>query len=98
MATILIEKNAIVSQGASLCAGTHDIDDPWFPLIAKPITIGTNAWVAAEAFIGPGVNVGKNAVVGARAVLFRDAQDCGVYIGNPARYLKTRIMSETNLD
>jgi tetrahydrodipicolinate N-succinyltransferase len=56
----------LVSQGVHLCAGTHDFDTPLFQLVAKPITIGAHAWVAAEAFVGPGTRVGEGAVVGHR--------------------------------
>jgi putative colanic acid biosynthesis acetyltransferase WcaF len=68
----------------------HDIENPDFQLQAKPIEIGADSWVAAEAFIGPGVKVGDRAVVGARAVLFKDAECGGVYAGNPARLIKRR--------
>lgn len=94
MAPIMLGNRATVSQGAHLCAGTHDIDDPNHQLITKPIAIGDGAWVAAEAFIGPGVSIGKNAVIGARAVLMKDADSNGVYVGNPARWLKRRKLSE----
>lgn len=90
MASIQLGAKAIVSQGAHLCAGTHDIDDPHHQLVTKPITIGEGAWVAAEAFVGPGVTVGRNAVIGAKAVLFKDAEPSGVYVGNPARLIRKR--------
>jgi putative colanic acid biosynthesis acetyltransferase WcaF len=89
-AVITIGAKAVVSQGAHLCAGTHDINDPNFQLIAKPISIGPRAWVAAEAFIGPGVTVGEGAVIGARGVVFRDIEPWAVYAGNPAKKLKDR--------
>jgi len=50
-----------------------------------PITISENAWVAAEAYIGPGVTVGAGAVAGARAVVVRDVPPGAVVVGNPAR-------------
>jgi putative colanic acid biosynthesis acetyltransferase WcaF len=87
---ISIGAKAIVSQGAHLCAGTHDINDPNFQLITKPITIGAGAWVAAEAFVGPGVTIGEGAVLGARGVAFRDIEPWAVYAGNPAKKLKDR--------
>lgn len=90
-AKIILCKGALVSQGAHLCAGTHNIDDPYFQLVAKPIHIGENAWVAAEAFIGPGVTIGNNAVLGARAVAFSDVNASMVYIGNPAKYFRSRL-------
>jgi putative colanic acid biosynthesis acetyltransferase WcaF len=90
MDRIEIGAYALVSQGAYLCGGSHDIDDPSFQLKTRPIFIGDNAWVAAEAFVGPGVTIGKGAVLGARAVAFRDLAPFTVYAGNPARPLRKR--------
>jgi putative colanic acid biosynthesis acetyltransferase WcaF len=90
VAQITLEAHATVSQYAYLCAATHDYDDPAFPLVARPISIGPHAWVAASAFIGPGVTVGEGAVVGARAVVVRDVAPWAVVAGNPARFLKWR--------
>lgn len=92
MAPVRLESGAIVSQGAHLCAGMHDIEDPAFQLVVKPITIGLNAWIAAEAFVGPGVSIGEGAVLGARAVLFKSAEPNGVYVGNPAVLVKHRSL------
>ncbi|MGR4930975.1 putative colanic acid biosynthesis acetyltransferase [Bradyrhizobium sp. CAR08] len=84
MAPITIRSGAIISQRAHLCAGGHDIDDPNFQLVAKPIVIERNCWVAAEAFIGPGVKMGEGAILGARGVTFKDLEPRMVYVGNPA--------------
>ncbi|MCK1468414.1 putative colanic acid biosynthesis acetyltransferase [Bradyrhizobium sp. CW10] len=84
MACIRIGSGTIVSQRAHLCAGTHLIDDPAFQLVARPIEIGKNCWIAAEAFVGPGARVGDGAVLGARAVAFGDLEPWTVYVGNPA--------------
>ncbi len=81
---------AVISQGAQLCGGTHLVDDPNFQLVTKPITVGRNAWIAADAFIGPGVNVGEGAVLGARGVMFRDMEPWTIYAGNPAQSLRQR--------
>lgn len=90
MAKITFAPYSIVSQGAHLCAGTHDIEDAQFQLYARPITIGRRAWVAAEAFVGPGVVVGDGAVLGARGCAFRSLEPWTVYAGNPARVIKPR--------
>jgi putative colanic acid biosynthesis acetyltransferase WcaF len=79
-----------VSQGAHLCTGSHDIVDPNFPLVTKPIIIEAYAWIAAEAFVGPGVTVGEGAVLGARGVTFRDLSPWTVYVGNPAKPVHQR--------
>jgi putative colanic acid biosynthesis acetyltransferase WcaF len=90
MAPIRIEAYAIVSQGAHLCAGSHDIEDPNFQLRARPIIIGERAWVAAEAFVGPGVTVGAGAILGARACAMRDIAEWTVCSGNPAQMIRER--------
>jgi len=90
MAHITLAKYAVVSQGAHLCTGMHDIEDPDFQLSARPIVLEERAWVAAEAFVGPGVTIKAGAVLGARGVLFKDAEEYGVYVGNPATFVRLR--------
>lgn len=87
---ITIGANAVVSQNSTLCASTHDLSEPLFPLVLRPIRIERDAWVAAEAFVGPGVTLGEGAVLGARGVAVRDLEPWTVYAGNPARPIKGR--------
>ncbi|AXV15006.1 putative colanic acid biosynthesis acetyltransferase [Neorhizobium sp. SOG26] len=89
-ATVTLMRQALVSQGAHLCAGTHDYSHPDFPLVTKPITIGRNAWICSKAIVGPGVTVGDNSVLGAGAVAFGDLLENGIYAGNPAVRIKDR--------
>lgn len=89
---ITIGARTIVSQRAHLCASSHDLADPNFQLVLRPITVGEGCWIAAEAFIGPGVRLGDGAVVAARAALFEDARPGGVYRGNPAVWVKDRVL------
>lgn len=87
---ITIGADSVISQRAHLCASSHRISDRHFQLVLKPITIGANCWVAAEAFVGPGVTMGDGAVLGARGVLFDDAAEWSVYRGNPAVLIANR--------
>jgi len=89
---ITIGSNTIISQKTYLCASTHDFKQADFPLICKPITIGASVWIAADAFIGPGVDIGDGAVVGARAAVFKDVASYSVVGGNPARFIKERVL------
>ena len=91
---IRIGRASVISQRAHLCASSHDISDPHFQLVLRPIAIGAGCWVAAEAFVGPGVSMGDGAVLAARAALFTDAEAGGVYSGNPAAFLKPRRLRE----
>jgi len=83
-----------VSHGAHVCAGTHDHTKPDFPLLRPPIIVGPEAWICADAFVGPGVTIGEGAIVGARAVAIKDVRPWSIVIGNPARETKRRKISQ----
>jgi acetyltransferase-like isoleucine patch superfamily enzyme len=51
----------------------------------SPITIGEGAWLGMNTVVGPGVTIGRFAVVGANAVVTSDVPDHAIAIGNPAR-------------
>lgn len=87
---VTIGEHVSISQGAHLCAGTHDYKRPDMPLLRPPIVIKDYAWIAADAFVGPGVTVGEGAVVGARAVAMKDPEPWSIYSGNPAVKVKDR--------
>lgn len=92
VAKISIGAHSTVSQKSYLCAASHDISKPQHPLIYKPIVIADQVWVGAEAFIGMGVHVGEGAVVGARAAVFKDVAPWTIVGGNPAKYIKDRVI------
>jgi putative colanic acid biosynthesis acetyltransferase WcaF len=87
---IIIGNEVTVSQDAMLCTASHDIEDPGRQLVTKPITIGDGAWIFARAFVGPGVTVGKGAIVAACAVVVKDVPEWVVVGGNPSKLLKKR--------
>lgn len=84
MAPISIGRYVVISQRSHLCCGSHDTSKANFQIRAKPITVKDNAWVCAEAFVGPGITIGTGAVLAARAVTFEDLADWTIYSGNPA--------------
>lgn len=94
VAPVCIRANSTVSQGASLCTASHDITNPLNPLVTAPIVIEDQAWVAADAFIGMGVTIGQGSVVGARGCVFKDVEPWTVVGGNPAKFIKKRIIKD----
>lgn len=90
---VILGYRAIISQRSYICTGTHDFTQTGHPLRTMPISINAHAWVAAEAFIAPGVTVGEGAVVGARSAVFRNVDKWDVVGGNPARFIKKRVIT-----
>ncbi|WP_372989302.1 acetyltransferase [Sulfitobacter sp.] len=95
---ITIGARSTVSQGAHLCAGSHDWRDPRMPLLKHPIVIGEDAWVAADAFVGPNVVIGPRAIVGARSVVMKPVDADHIVAGNPARLIGHRPASDIGID
>lgn len=86
---------AVVSQRAFLCTASHDIRSESFKLVTAPIKIGAYAWIAAEAFVGPGVKVGEGAVAGARTCVVKNVPPWTIVAGNPARRVGSRKILNT---
>ncbi len=93
---ISIGNHCVISQKTYLCTGSHDALDSTFNLITNPIHIGNGAWVAADCFIGPGVNIGANTVVGARSSVFHHLPDGYFCWGSPAKPRHIRQMKSDN--
>ena len=91
---ITIGKYATVSQRAHLCAGTHDYTDVKLPLLKPPITIGNKVWICADAFVGPGVEIKEGSIVGARAVVTKNVSSWEIVAGNPAKFIKKRVLKK----
>lgn len=89
---ITIGCRAVISQDSYICTGTHDYTLKGHPLITFPVIIGDHAWIAAGAFIHPGITIGDGAVIGARSVVTRDMPEWMVCGGYPCKPLKKRVM------
>lgn len=87
---VTIGRRVTVSQGAHLCAGSHDSRRAAMPLLRPPIDIEDDAWIAADAFIGPKVRVKEGAILGARGVALSDLEPWTIYLGNPAVRVRAR--------
>jgi acetyltransferase-like isoleucine patch superfamily enzyme len=61
------------------------------PINSKGIVIGDGTWIGAGATILDGVNIGKNCIVAAGAVVTKSFEDFSIIAGNPAKMLKSRL-------
>ena len=55
---------------------------------AKPITIGSNCWIAGNVTVCGGVTIGRNSIVAAGAVVTRDMPANSIIAGMPAKVIR----------
>ncbi len=95
-APLTLGRCVCINDGAKLLTASHDVSDPGWATVARPIVIEDHVWIATNAIILPGVTLGRGAVVGAGAVVSKDVPPGGIVAGNPGRLLeKCRVK---NLD
>ncbi len=98
MGEIVLKEGCRLSQYAHLCAGTHVYQDRQMPIVRAPITIGQGVWIAADAFVGPGVSIGDGALLAARSSAFGSLPEGQICVGEPARSYKKRFPHEVTYD
>jgi len=84
LAPVTLGSHVCLSQRAFLCTGSHSWRSETFDLRTRPITVGDCAWIAAQAFIGAGVSIGRGSVVSAGAVVMENVPENSLVRGNPA--------------
>jgi putative colanic acid biosynthesis acetyltransferase WcaF len=90
---ISVGDHCVISQKSYLCTGSHDLSDRTFGLETKAIEIGHGAWIATDCFIAPGVQIGSNAVIGARSNVLKSMPAQHVCWGSPCRSQYVREMN-----
>ena len=90
---IKIGDGTIFAPGVKLISANHDHTNlgRWIP--GKPIRIGEQCWIGANAVILPEVELGNKVVVGAGSVVTRSFPNNAIIAGNPAR-----IIGEVQVD
>jgi acetyltransferase-like isoleucine patch superfamily enzyme len=78
-----IGANVCINDGVQILTASHDVRDPAWKQITKPVVIEDYAWIATGAMILPGVRIGRGAVIGAGAVVGRNVPENAVAVGNP---------------
>jgi acetyltransferase-like isoleucine patch superfamily enzyme len=88
---LAIADDVMIGPNVSLITSSHPIEPSRRRdgVIAKPIVIERNVWIAAGATIIGGVTVGENSVVAAGAVVTKDVAPNTLVGGNPARVIRS---------
>jgi putative colanic acid biosynthesis acetyltransferase WcaF len=94
-APVVVGRHVVISQYNYVCTSTHDYTHPNFPLVSKPIQIGSQAWIASGCLISPGVTIGEGAVIGARSLVTKSMPAWMVCAGSPCKPLKERVVRAT---
>jgi maltose O-acetyltransferase len=93
-AEIYIGNFVRIAPEVSIYSGGHDYTKMSLPVTGKKVQIEDNVWIGAKAIILPGVTIGQGAVIGAGSVVTMDIPEYSIAVGNPARVLKKRIVTD----
>jgi acetyltransferase-like isoleucine patch superfamily enzyme len=75
---------------ATIVTATHDLDDPHFKTVYRPVVIEPFAVIFRNATILPGRTIGRGGIVASGAVVSNDVAPMTVVAGNPARVIRER--------
>jgi putative colanic acid biosynthesis acetyltransferase WcaF len=92
VADVTIGRDCCLSQGSYVCTGNHDWSDEAFALTAQEVRVEDGCWVGARATLLPGVTLHTGAIAAAGSVISRSIPAQEIHAGNPARFVRQRIM------
>ena len=92
---VRLGNDVCLSQGAYLCTGNHNWSDPAFGLIVRPIVCEDGSWAAAKCILSPGTVLKRGAIAAAGAVVSGTVPEFHIVSGNPATYLRERVIAES---
>jgi acetyltransferase-like isoleucine patch superfamily enzyme len=93
--SIIIEDDVMLGSGVHIYVSNHNFDRTDIPIIdqghypSKSVILQKGCWVGANSILLPGVEIGKNTVVGAGSVVTKSFPGGIVVAGNPARQIRT---------
>ncbi len=91
---IVIGERVCIGEDVRIITGSHDIASSNFDLETDGIRIGNDVWIATGSTILKGVSIGEGAVVAAGSVVTKDVDPWTVIGGNPAKFIKKRVLKE----
>ncbi len=91
---VTLEDHVAIAHEVYLATGSHNIRSRTMAYANKPITIKRGTWVASRAFIGPGVTIGENCVVGAGALVVKSVPNDSIVLSAPAQVVGRREITD----
>jgi len=93
LAMVKIGSNSCLSQGSLILCGNHNYKKESFDLMVGDITLEEGVWVGAKSVVCPGVTMKSHSILTTSSVLTKDTEEYGIYQGNPAVLVKSRVIS-----
>lgn len=91
---VTIGSHVNLAQGITVTALNHNFENGGLRIdeqgvSTKPVVIGDDVWIGANAVVLPGVTLGSHVVVAAGAVVTKDVPDHTLVGGVPAKVIKS---------
>ena len=93
LAQVTLHNSVTISQEALLLTGNHNYTSEGFDLMLGEIVINEGAWICAKSIVGPGITVGRNAVLGLGAVAIKDLAPDMIYSNVKIEQQKARTIT-----
>lgn len=87
---IHIGNDVLIGPGCTIVTANHAVDPDKRRqgyMRLKSVSIGDNVWIGAGVMICPGVNIGRDSVIGAGSVVVKDIPEDCIAVGNPCRVI-----------
>ena len=85
---IYIDASVLIGPDVKIISANHNFNDYKKWDNSDPIKINKNVWIGANSVILPGVNIGKNCIVGAGSIVTKSFEENSIIGGNPAKLIR----------
>lgn len=97
----IIGKNVMLSRRCFVLHRNHEFSRTDIPIIEqgfkekKRLVIEDDCWIGLNSILTPGRHIKKGTIVGMGSVLTKDFPEYSIVGGNPAKFIKSRINTES---
>lgn len=91
---ITLEDHVALAHEVYLAAAGHNVRSRTMAYDNRPILIKRGTWVATRVFVGPGVTIGENCIIGAGALVVKSVPDDSIVLSQPAKVMARRELTD----